>query len=441
MASIVLLSWPIVALVLYFRLGPLRGLIWTFLIGYLFLPEALSFDLPGLPPYQKRTAIGVSCLIGLLLARQRKIGIYDVAGQLNYRAAGTVFKFLMLILFLSPVATVMLNQDPIRFTEYSLPSLGFRDYVSIAVSFILLLLPFMAARALLFEEEGQRELLMAVVTVGLIYSVMVLFERRMSPLIHTWVYGYFQHQWAQHVRGGGFRPVVFMQHGLHLGFFLFVVTIGAFALFRDKFLSHRGLVFVPLMLFGGRKIQLWFMVAVSCLMIVLPGLQQNKLIPLNTAVEIAGKISPERAYSLQYRIDNEQAILERASERPMFGWGTWARWRIYDENGRDLSTVDGLWISIFGEYGWVGYLTYFSLLSLPLLFLLLASRKRRIPSVTIGIGLIMTGNLIYMIPNAAGSPLSWLMAGAFKAAILQAQSWKGRRDLSARFEKENSSTR
>jgi len=150
-----------------------------------------------------------------------------------------------------------------------------------------------------------------------------------------------------------------------------------------------GLVFVPLMLFGGRKIQLWFMVAVSCLMIVLPGLQQNKLIPLNTAVEIAGKISPERAYSLQYRIDNEQAILERASERPMFGWGTWARWRIYDENGRDLSTVDGLWISIFGEYGWVGYLTYFSL-----------------------IGLIMTGNLIYMIPNAAGSPLSWLMAGA-----------------------------
>jgi len=164
MASIVLLSWPIVALVLYFRLGPLRGLIWTFLIGYLFLPEALSFDLPGLPPYQKRTAIGVSCLIGLLLARQRKIGIYDVAGQLNYRAAGTVFKFLMLILFLSPVATVMLNQDPIRFTEYSLPSLGFRDYVSIAVSFILLLLPFMAARALLFEEEGQRELLMAVVT-------------------------------------------------------------------------------------------------------------------------------------------------------------------------------------------------------------------------------------------------------------------------------------
>lgn len=56
------------------------------------------------------------------------------------------------------------------------------------------------------------------VIAGLIYTVPMLYEIRMSPQLHTIFYGYFPHSFGQQARGGGFRPVVFMGHGLLVGF-------------------------------------------------------------------------------------------------------------------------------------------------------------------------------------------------------------------------------
>jgi hypothetical protein len=49
---------------------------------------------------------------------------------------------------------------------------------------------------------------------GLLYLPLCLFEMQMSPRLHSIVYGYHQHSFGQHIRGDGYRPKVFMQHGL-----------------------------------------------------------------------------------------------------------------------------------------------------------------------------------------------------------------------------------
>ena len=55
-------------------------------------------------------------------------------------------------------------------------------------------------------------------------------------------------------------------------------------------------------------------------------------------------------------------------------------------------------------------------------------RKRKdIPIETLVLGIIMAGNLIYLIPNSALSPIGWLMVGAI-AGFVQFDVRTGRRD-------------
>jgi O-antigen ligase len=65
-------------------------------------------------------------------------------------------------------------------------------------------------------------------------------------------------------------------------------------------------------------------------------------------------VSLERSDSLKFRLANEELLLKRASQRPLFGWGGWGRARVRDEMGRDISVTDGLWIIVLGNEGLVG---------------------------------------------------------------------------------------
>jgi hypothetical protein len=48
----------------------------------------------------------------------------------------------------------------------------------------------------------------------LVYIPFCLYEVVMSPRLHRIVYGFHPHSFGQAKRGGGWRPVVFMHHGL-----------------------------------------------------------------------------------------------------------------------------------------------------------------------------------------------------------------------------------
>ena len=73
---------------------------------------------------------------------------------------------------------------------------------------------------------------------------------------------------------------------------------------------------------------------------------------------------------------NEDALSERAAEKPWGGWGSWGRNLIFDpETGQDRSIVDGAWILLIGTYGWLGYLAQFGLMTLPVILIALGRRK------------------------------------------------------------------
>ena len=77
-------------------------------------------------------------------------------------------------------------------------------------------------------------MLRVLVVAGLFYSLPMLFEVRMSPQLHTWIYGYFPHSFLQQMRDGGFRPVVFIGHGLGVAFFAMTTVVAAAALWRTR---------------------------------------------------------------------------------------------------------------------------------------------------------------------------------------------------------------
>ena len=138
--------------------------------------------------------------------------------------------------------------------------------------------------------------------------------------------------------------------------------------------------------------------------------------PVDWVVAQAEAVSEERAASLQFRLDNEDALLARASERPLFGWGSWGRNLIHDPySGELVSTTDGRWIIVIGTLGWCGYIVEFGLLALPLLMLARPSITRHgatLSPCSGTIGLLLAFNIIDMLPNATLIPFTWLIAGA-----------------------------
>ena len=57
----------------------------------------------------------------------------------------------------------------------------------------------------------------------------MLFEIRMSPQLHRWLYGYYPFGFITQMRYGGFRPSVFMENGLVCAFFAMTAMVAATA--------------------------------------------------------------------------------------------------------------------------------------------------------------------------------------------------------------------
>lgn len=130
-------------------------------------------------------------------------------------------------------------------------------------------------------------------------------------------------------------------------------------------------------------------------------------------------ISPDRGGSLAFRLMNEQMLLERAMERPIFGWGSWGRSLFYDPYSGVLSSIpDGQWVIWMGARGIFGYLCHFLLLLTPIYAALRAVSGGRHPArekelVLVGaLSLMLAMNLLDLIPNATLTPLTMLTAGA-----------------------------
>lgn len=432
MTTLALLLWPILALMLFAKRDVTSAILIGTLVPYLLLPEAFAVNLPGVPDLDKTVAISLGLLGGLLFFRARSLADLPVLNTAN-RTFRFVLLALVVVIFGGSILTVMNNRDMLFFGPTVLPAMRPWDAIALFGSMTLFLVPFFVARRYLATVEAHRALLQMLVMAGLGYSLLMLVELRLSPQLHNWIYGYHQHSFLQHIRDG-FRPMVFLEHGLWVGFFMFAALIGAAALWKSekdtKWLWAGLWIFTILMVSKNlgafaialmclailfalwRKMQIMIVITIALMTLTYPALRQAHLIPIDQIMSAASSVSEARAGSLQFRLDNEDRLLERALERPITGWGGWARDRIYDERGRDISISEGRWILTLGAWGWLGYLGLFGILGLPLISLARTSRRKEIPYETIGLALICSGNLIYMIPNATLTPVGLLCFGA-----------------------------
>jgi hypothetical protein len=434
-AYLALGTWPLVSLTLFSALPFHRALLVSIVGGYLLLPSSTHFSTAGLPDLNKAAIIGISAAMGAALFGR----------NLRTLPLPKTFLFLACVYTLSPIATALANDDLLVIGRAHVNRMGAYDGLSLAVQNLLNLVPMVLGYKFFSGPSGARKILVAISVGMLVYSIAVLAEVRMSPQLHRVVYGFHPHDFVQQVRGSGFRAFVFLEHGLSVASMLSMAVVSLVGLARSsggwRFagLGARWLIpYMAAVLFlqktlGALLLGLGISAAVAllpvrrlitlsfiivALVLAYPALRPVAQAALDRAKDTVSAISEERAASLEVRLVNEERLLSKASERPWLGWGTWGRNRIFDPvSGTDLSTTDGFWIIVLGSFGWVGYIAVFGLLTYPVVRLLFGrARYSTHTTETACLALLLTMNLIDLIPNSTITPITWLIAGALLAS-------------------------
>jgi hypothetical protein len=264
----------------------------------------------------------------------------------------------------------------------------------------------------------------------------------MSPQLNVMVYGYFPHSFLQHIRAGGFRPVVFLNHGLWLSIFFACATLAAFGLWRIRH-SKRPLVFlllagwilitlflskslgaflitlalVPVLLFFPFRFHILVAGTLAVILLLYPVLRAGEFFPTERFLSLASRINDDRAASLAVRLRNEDMLLAKSNDRPYFGWGGWGRNRVYNERGEDVTITDGAWIIAYSSGGWARYIAELGLLTYGMLALALRWRRYELDPATAVLSIVLAANLLDLIPNATRTDITLLLAGALAGRL------------------------
>jgi hypothetical protein len=327
--------------------------------GCLFLPCS-SVAFPGLPDLTKSMMM---CLAPGIAA-----ALLDPTGMLRFRPS--VRDLPILLIVGCPFASSIVN------------GLGTHDGLSLVFqSFIVWGVPYLIGRVYFADEQGLRALARGILIGGLIYVPLCLYEIRMSPQLHVMLYGFGQHDFAGNMRYGGFRPLVFMESGLMLSFWMSaasVVALGAwqFKMLRLPFGIRAGSSALVLVVttvlcksFGAIILMLialgtilraktlrarWIVLA----LVIGPQLfvfcRVGGLLDRQTISHAMEFMPEDRVESLDTRAKNEDLLVAKALQQPIFGWGGWGRSRVVNEEGDDVTIVDSIWVEILGRNGLVG---------------------------------------------------------------------------------------
>lgn len=441
-AYLVLLSSPIAAVVL-FRLLPLeRALVWTIIGFHLFLPSSTQIKFPMIPAIDRALVPALSAFVLCALMSPRMTLTLD-----GFSRTGRQVLFILFgLVVVTPIITVLHNTEPIIDGRIFLPGLRLYDAWGLISVILVAMIPLWLGIRYLNNPAGHRAILEIIAIAGLVYTIPALVEIRLSPQLHTWVYGFFPSDFIQHMRGDGFRPTVFLNHGLMLGIFFCMSIISAAVLYREArregkkaffwlataiwvtfvlFLSKSLGAFVLAILFGGsvflfgRRVQVWIGVTVAVIVLLYPMLRGAGWIPVDTVHDLALMVSEERAASLKFRLDNEDALLDKANLKPVAGWGSWGRNALYDpETGEMTSITDGIWLIFIGVYGWLGYIGRFGLLTVPIILYALRHKSMGPSYITPGLIMVLAALLVDLLPNAGLVNYVWLMAGAVAGIVV-----------------------
>ncbi|WP_269518254.1 hypothetical protein [Alteromonas sp. BMJM2] len=438
-AYIALLAWPLLALLFYRRFDALTASFITIVGGYMFLPAATVIDPPLLPAMGKDQIAGVSALIGCLFIKRL---------QIHYFGRTNLQKFLILFLTAIPFINMFFNTEPVFDGEKFNPGLTPYDSIASVIAQYLFLLPYIIGISVVSSSKDVTKLINLLVSAGLIYSIFALVEIRLSPQLHTWIYGFFPHSFAQQVRMGGFRPVVFMGHGLLVA--MFFMCCASLAFIKARYmrssrptLDYSVFAFITVVLLLCKTVSafIWLLVffaiffiaryistkvfwALFFVFLAYPLLSIVGFIPYESILEIASSFSEDKYGSLKLRFMNEIQLLAHTQEKWFIGWGGWNRNRLHD------SVTDGYWIIAYSKYGFFYFAAIFSLFVAPALNGFTSFSNSLTLNLKLFISLIILSVVVMfdqLINSSLGHSWLWLIAG-LTAELIRKQSFEYNRN-------------
>jgi len=444
-AQLAMLAWIPILLYLFIRFPAKKAVIIGFIGAWLFLPQKAAFSFVGFPDYTRVSAASY----GILLATC----IFDVGRFHSFKLGWLDLP--MLIWCVCPLATSLSN------------GLGLYDgLTSVLDQTVQWGFPYFLGRTYFNNLKGLRQLAIGIFLGGMVYVPLCLYEIRMSPQLHNMVYGYFPHSFLQTMRYGGFRPQVFMQHGLAVGVWMMAATLVGIWLWQAGVIKQVWGIpmswLVPVLfitfilckstgawllcgfgliiLFAAR----WLCTALP-LFLLIGGIffyqyyvatgqftpqQQEQMISFMTEIT-----NEERAQSLNDRFGYEELLGEKARQRIILGWGGWGRNRVieYDWRGEpvDAAISDSFWIITFGTKGLVGLFSISAALLLPVVVLCwrypaqywFNPKVAPAIAVAVTVTLYMNDNLI----NSMFNPVFPLVSGGIAGLVLQGSDMKVQR--------------
>ncbi|WP_330202902.1 O-antigen ligase domain-containing protein [Cyanobacterium sp. Dongsha4] len=443
-AQLAMILWLPIVLYLFNKFPPRKAVIVSFLGGLLFLPQKAGFALPLIPDYEGMVATCYGIFIGIM--------IYD--SEVFKRFELKWIDYPMILFGIAPLFSSLTN------------SLGLYDGINSSITQTVQWgMPYFLGRLYLNNLSVLKELAISIVKAGLVYAPLCLYESRFSPQLHSKVYGYFPHSFAQTMRFGGWRPQVFMQHGLMVGLFMMMTALVAIWLWQGRVVTKIWripiqwvvvILFVTvilnkstgayvlmaiglIILFSAK----WFRLSLP-LIFVLLGITAYLLLAstgnLHTEniIDFLHQFFPEdRIQSLEFRFDNEELLGEKARERILFGWGGWGRNRVYAENWageiENISVTDSLWIIVFGINGLFGLITLTMSLLLPVVYLIIRYPVNTwlSPKVSsaIVLGVCLTLFVFDCLLNAMFNPIFPLISGGLSGLFIYSPQLSTRKNL------------
>lgn len=368
-AIVVLGAWVPLVMAMFLVMKPRRAVILAFVAGYLLLPET-AFTLHTLPDVNKVSLTVLGVILGSL--------IFDTRRLISVKPR--LIDLAWFVLILAPLSASLSN------------NLGIMDGLSASINMLFRWgFAYWIGRAYFTDWEGIRELAMGIVLGGLVYVPLCWWEIRMSPQLHAQLYGwqfwsFRDNTYIFGVRLFGFRPNVFLADGLRVTMYMGVASVLAYWAWVTG--SPKRLLGMPMgaivilliitaffskavggitLMFAGIGLltitRHWPKTRVPILILMLAGpayilVRSSGEWSGDFLVQSAQAVSPARAQSLEFRLDNEKMLIGKALKQPVLGWGGWNRSHVLDENNKDITIVDGLWILLMGEMGLIGLLAF-----------------------------------------------------------------------------------
>ena len=352
MALMALLMMFPASMVLFGTMKPARAATIMCFVAAMYGPEGAFFKIPMFPHLTKESLPYIFMTIA---------AVTFAAGKFFRNGPGFGPEIILYLSLFSAIITARNNTDSLTYGGWmtiTLPGMNFKDAMAMGLADVVkMAVPFMLGRCLLDSREDLRLMIKAFLSIMAVYTLWIFVELKMSPQMNVWLYGYFSHsEFSQVYRWGGYRPMVFMSHGLALSLlvchacfilaamkrcgvemFTSVTTkqlmwfmVVVLVLCKSSGSIFYAIVIMPLILRSSMKTVSRTVQILAILAVAYPYLRSQDWVPVEALIDLSKNLSNERAASLAFRFENEGMLLVKAQEKIWFGWGSYGRNSIYD---------------------------------------------------------------------------------------------------------------